>query len=180
MPPMDPSLELRLPELSYGSIWLVSAGTGDPRDLSPLALHAVATADAVIHDPGLSPKFLQLVEPSRYSEAVPPRLAIERSIKLAQDGWRVVQVVAGNALQRAFASVVHCAERNIPLRVVPSVGEDREAPLGIFLARKSVSLGRSDPASALVLLVAAAQTEAASEPEQHQPPLGFSMSGLAG
>jgi len=40
------SLELELPEFPYGSVWLVGAGDGDPRHLSPLAVHALGTADA--------------------------------------------------------------------------------------------------------------------------------------
>jgi hypothetical protein len=42
----DSSLELELPEW----VWLVGAGDDDPRHLSPLAEHALGTADAVIHD----------------------------------------------------------------------------------------------------------------------------------
>ena len=51
MSTIDPSLEMGLPELAYGSVWLVSAGDRDPRHLSPLAVHSLGTADAVIHDP---------------------------------------------------------------------------------------------------------------------------------
>ena len=44
------SPELELPEFTYGSVWLVGAGDGHPRHLCPLAVHALGTADAVIHD----------------------------------------------------------------------------------------------------------------------------------
>lgn len=178
MPPRDPSLEFVLPELSYGSIWLVGAGNGNRSNLSPLALHALSTADVVIYDPGISRKLLDLVKPAHYREAAVPERAIDRAIKLAQDGWRVVHLVEGNTTARAIASVRRCAERNIPFRIVPSAGEpiDSEAPLGFLLIARFVSLGRGDPLSSLVLFVASPQAKAADR----QPPLGFSMSGLAG
>ena len=43
------SLELELPEFPYGSVWVVGAGDGDPHHLSPLAVYALRSADAVIH-----------------------------------------------------------------------------------------------------------------------------------
>jgi hypothetical protein len=54
------SLELELPEFPYGSIWLVGAGDGDACHLSPLAVHALGTADAVIHDLPVPRKLLDL------------------------------------------------------------------------------------------------------------------------
>jgi uroporphyrin-III C-methyltransferase len=182
MPQRDSSPEFVLPDLSYGSIWLVGAGNGDPDNLSPLALHALGTADAVVHDPGVSSKLLDLVKPPHYGEAAAPVHAVERAIKLAQDGWRVVYFIDGNATERAVESVLRSAARDIPLRIVPSVGEpiDSKAPLGFLLLRKSVSLGRSDPRSSLVLVVTAPQAEATPATKQREPPLGFSMSGLAG
>jgi hypothetical protein len=38
------SLELELPEFPYGWVWLVAAGDGDPRHLSPLTVHALGKA----------------------------------------------------------------------------------------------------------------------------------------
>ena len=93
-----PSVETALPELAYGSVWLVSAVAGDTRDVSPMGIHALTTADAVIHDPGIPDEMLNLVKLPRYCEAAAPGRAIERSIMLARDGWRVVQLVAGNAM----------------------------------------------------------------------------------
>ena len=87
------SLTLELRELPYGSVWLVGDGDGNPSHLSPLAMHALSTADAVIHDLGVSQKFLDLVKSSHYRETGAPRRAIGRAIQLAQDGWRVVHLV---------------------------------------------------------------------------------------
>ena len=176
------SLELELPEFPYGSVWLVGAGDGDPGHLSPLTVHALGTADAVIHDLAVPRELLDLVKPSHYREAGSPYWAIGRAIQLAQDGWRVVHLVEGNAMRRATECAIRCAEHEIPFRIVPGAGEaiGGEAPLGLFLVRKSASLGRADPHSSLVLVVATPQAEAESKAKQKLPPLGFSMSGLAG
>jgi hypothetical protein len=181
MLPKDASLELGLPELLYGSVWLIGAGD-DQRHRSPLAAHALSTADAVIHDPGLSEKILDPVKPHRYTEAAASRRAIERAIKLAQDGWRVVHLIEGNTMERAVESAIRYAKRNIPFCTVPNADEpiEDEAPLGLLLVRKPVWYGHADSRSLLVLLVATSRAEAAPGIEQRQPPLGFSMSGLAG
>jgi siroheme synthase len=178
----DRSLESGLPELPYGSVWLVAAEDGDQRHLSPLAVHALSTADAVIHDPGISKALLGLVKPPRYSEAAAPRQAIERTIKLAEDGWRVVHLVEGSTVERAVDSAIRCAERNVLFRVVPNASEPigGDAPLGVVLVHKTLLVGGVDSRPTLVLLIATPQSEAAARAERRQPPLGFSMSGLAG
>lgn len=171
-----------LPELPYGSVWLVGAGGGDPRHLSPLAVHALGTADAVIHDPVVSQELLDLVKPPHYRETATPRRAIERAMKLAQDGWRVVYFVEGNTMERVIECGISFAEQDIPFCIVPDAGEliGGEALLGILLVRKAVSLWRAHAGSSLVLLAGTRETEAALLLEQRLPPLGFSMSGLAG
>ena len=175
------SPELELPEFPYGSVWLVGAGDGDPH-LSPLAVHALGTADAVIHDLAVLRELLDLVKPSNYREAGSPYRAIERAIHLAQDGWRVVRLIEGSTMERAIELAARCAEQEIPFRIVPAAGEAvaRGAPLGLLLVRKSASLGHADPRSSLVLLVATPQSEAAPSAKRRLPPLRFSMSGLAG
>lgn len=178
----DQSLELRLPELLYGSVWLVGAAGGDPRHLSPLAVHALRSADAVIHDPGISKTVLDLVRPPHYREAAVLLQATERAIKLAENGWRVAQLVNGEVMQRAVESAIRCAERNIPFRIVPNAGDPvaNEAPLGLVLVRKALSVGGADPRPTFVLLIATPKSDAAAENVRRQRPLGFSMSGPAG
>jgi hypothetical protein len=95
--------KLELPEFPYGSVWLVGAGDGDPRHLSPLAVHALGTADAVIHDLAVPRELLDLVKPSHYREAGSPYWAIGRAIHVAQDGWRVVHLVAGSTIEPSNA-----------------------------------------------------------------------------
>ena len=176
-----PSLAFASLEIAYGSVWLVSAGDGKPEHLSPLALSALRAADAVIHDPGIANEMLDLVKPPRYLEAAAPHHAIERSVKLAQDGWRVVHLVEGNAMDRAGKCAIRFAEHDIPFRVAPNDGERGvgEAPVGLLLVCKPVPVGPAE-ASTLVMLVAAAQSQTPTDHERCQPPLSFSMSGLAG
>jgi hypothetical protein len=176
----NPSLEIALPELAYGSIWLVSAGgDGDPHHLSPLAAYALGTADAVLHDPGISPRVLDLVTPPRYREAAAPEQAIERSIKLARDGWRVVHLVNGSTTTSKYST--RLAEHGIPLRIASSTGGPvgGEAPIGLLLVRQPVPVGGRE-AGTMVTLFAAEQSQPATDPQRRQPPLSFSMSGLAG
>jgi len=93
MSPKVPSPQIVMPEFSYGTVWLVGAGDGDPHRLPAPALQALATADAVIHDPAIPQLILDLVQSPRYREAAAPGQGTERSIKLAEDGWRVVRLV---------------------------------------------------------------------------------------
>jgi uroporphyrin-III C-methyltransferase len=178
----DLPLESRLPELPYGSVWLIGGGGSDRRYLSPLAVHALSTADAIIHDPGIVQEILDLVKPPRYREVASAGRAIERVIKLAEDGWRVVQLVKGDAMQRAVESATRCAERNVPFRIVPNAGAPLgcEAPLGLLMVRQPMSVEGADPQPTLVLLVAAPHSDIAAGMAPRQRPLDFSMSGLAG
>jgi uroporphyrin-III C-methyltransferase len=179
---INQSLELGPPELSFGSVWLVGAADGDPRHLSPLAVHALCTADAVIHDPGIDQEILDLVQPPRYREVASPEQAIKRVIKLVEDGWRVVHLVNGSRMDRAIEDAMRCAERGIPFRIVPSAGDGvgNEAPLGLLLVRKTLSVGGTDSRPTFVVLIATPQSDPAAGVVQRQRPLDFSMSGLAG
>jgi hypothetical protein len=136
-------------------------------------------AAAVIQDPTVSPDLLGLVKPSHYREPGPRHQAIKRAIHLARDGWRVERLVEGDAIERAIECAAPCAEHALLFRFVPSAGEaiGREA---LFLVRKSVLLGHAAPRSSLALVVATPKAEAASNAKPSLPPLGFSMSDLAG
>ena len=177
---IDQSLESRLPELAYGSVWLVGTADRDPSHLSPLAVHALSTADAVIHDPGIAQEILDLVK--QYREVGSAGRAIERAITLAEDGWRVVQLAESDTMERAVACATRCAERNVPFRVVPNAGEPLggDALLGLVLVHKPMSVGGADPQPTLVLLIATPRSDAAAGITSRRRPLDFSMSGLAG
>jgi len=163
-------------------VWLVGGGDTNLHHLSSLALHALGTADAMIHDPGIAQEILDLVQPPRYREVASPEQAIKRVIKLAEDCWRVVQFVTGGAMERAAESAIRCAEREIPFCIVPGAGEPigSEAPLGLLLVRKTLSFRSAEPGPTLVLLVATSQSDSAVGIARRRHPLDFSMPGLAG
>jgi hypothetical protein len=171
-------------------------GAGDEGQLSLLALHALGTADAVIHDPGISLQILDLVQPARYREAARPAVANERALSLARDGWRVVRLVKGNLPQRhdAIECAAQCADQGIPFHIIPTTGEPfiAEAPTALLtfckplLARRIDSqLSEAEPGMVVISIVGQRSGEplgdslAMSAPRR-QAPLGFSMSGLAG
>ena len=145
-------------------------------------MHALSTADAVIHDPGISQGILNFVKAPRYREVASPEQAIKRVIKLVEDGWRVVLLVKGSAMERAVEGAMRCAERNIPFRVVPHVGDpvSNDAPLGLLLVRKTLSVGGADSHPTFVVLIATPQSDSAAGNASRRRPLDFSMSGLAG
>ena len=176
-----PSLDTALPEFAYGSVWVIGAGDGDPRRFSSPSVSALSTADAVIHDPGIPETVLELVKPSHYREAAEPGRAIERSIKLAQDGWRVVQLVAGNTMERAIECAIRFAQHNIPFRIAPTAGQHLTgaAPIGLVLVRRPLTIGEHDTGPMMVL-VTNPHSETTGNGEPRQAPLSFSMSGLAG
>ena len=177
----DLPFERELPELAYGSVWLVSAGDGDPAHLSPLAIRALGTADAVIHDPAVPPRILDFVKPPRYREAASPSAAIKRSTKLALDGWRVAYLVEGDAMVRAVECATNFAEHNIPFRIAPTSEEPLtgKMPIGLLLVRKAEQVG-SAKTGTLVVLISPPLSETTSNGERRQAPLSFSMSSLAG
>ena len=49
-----------MPDFPAGEVWLAGAGPGDPRLLTLLALHAVRTADEIVHDALIDPRVLAL------------------------------------------------------------------------------------------------------------------------
>ena len=49
-----------MPDFPAGEVWLAGAGPGDPRLLTLLALHALATADDIVHDALVDPRVLGL------------------------------------------------------------------------------------------------------------------------
>ena len=175
----DPSLQIVTPELGYGTVWLVGAGDGDPHLLPPLARHALATADAVIHDPAIPQSILDLVQPPRYREATTSGQGTERSIKLAEDGWRVVRLVRGDPTERAIEDAALFSEHRIPFYVASNAAKPGEAQIGLLLVQRLASSGRPET-GALVLLVAPSTLAGRTDIERRQPPLSFSMDGLAG
>src|SRR5438477_7144581 len=49
-----------MPDFPPGEVWLAGAGPGDPRLMTLLALHAVRTADDIVHDALIDRRVLAL------------------------------------------------------------------------------------------------------------------------
>ena len=94
------AFRLRVPDFAPGSVWLVGAGPGDPGLLSLYALHALNTADVVLHDALVAPDILALAATPRL-HSVGKRAGGTRThqlrinqtlIALARGGKRVVRL----------------------------------------------------------------------------------------
>ena len=172
-------LEATLPDFAYGSVWLIGAGTGERGHLSHLAVYGLDAADAVIHEPAIAQEILDLVKPPRYREAASPDRSIERSVKLAQDGWRVVLLVEGDAAPRWLQYAARLAKSDIPFGIVPSADEAviGEAPAGLLLIRRPRVVGKDETGTTIVLIAAPRSGAAAA---RRGPPASFSMVGIAG
>ena len=140
MLPTGLSAASELPEFSYGSVWLMGAGDGDLCHLSQFAVHTLSTADAVIHDPGIPQQMLDCVTPPVYCEAAEAEQAVERAVKLTQDGWQVLYLVKGSAAERAGECAVRLAGHGILLRILSNIGGPigGETPIKLLLVWQPV------------------------------------------
>ncbi|MDR3538953.1 MAG: uroporphyrinogen-III C-methyltransferase [Acetobacteraceae bacterium] len=119
------------PTFDPGSVWLVGAGPGDPGLLTLHALHALTTADVVLHDALVAPEILSLVETphlvsvgKRAGGTRTPQLRInQRLVALARAGNRVVRLKGGDPLifGRGGEEAVALAAAGIPFRIVPGI-----------------------------------------------------------
>src|SRR4051812_30090426 len=121
-----------MPDFPSGEVWLAGAGPGDPRLLTLLALHAVSTADDIVHDAlvdarvlGLKRADAQLIaagkrggRPSPHQQEINGML-VER----ARAGRRVLRLKGGDpfVFGRGWDEVVALAEAGIHYRIIPGV-----------------------------------------------------------
>lgn len=121
-----------MPDFPAGEVWLAGAGPGDPRLLTLLALHALATADDIVHDALVDPRALDL----RRSDAVlipagkrggrpsPHQRDInEILIERARAGRRVLRLKGGDpfVFGRGWDEASALAAAGIRFRVIPGV-----------------------------------------------------------
>src|SRR5215472_615824 len=107
-PPLPPTLAplpFAMPDFAPGTVWLVGAGPGDPGLLSLLALHALRTADVIVHDALVDSRILELALAGAVKEFAgkrggkpsPSQRDISaRLVELAQAGKRVLRLKGGD------------------------------------------------------------------------------------
>jgi uroporphyrin-III C-methyltransferase len=142
---------LHAPEFLPGSVWLVGAGPGDPGLLSLYALHALNTADVVLHDALVLPDILALAATPRLHSvgkraggARTHQLRInQKLIALAREGQRVVRLKGGDPLifGRGGEEALALAAAGVPFRIVPgiSAGIGGTASAGIPLTHRTLA-----------------------------------------
>ncbi len=127
-----PSSFPAFPEFSPGEVWLVGAGPGDPRFLTLMAVHALRTADAVVHDELVDRRVLELASDSAEFHSAGKRggkpSAHQRDIndlisQLAKDGQKVVRLKGGDpfVFGRGGEEALSLARAGIAFRIVPGL-----------------------------------------------------------
>lgn len=142
---------LRVPDFSPGSVWLAGAGPGDPGLLSLYALHALNTADIVLHDALVPPDILALAATVRLHNVGKRagggrthQLRInEKLIAAARQGLRVLRLKGGDPLVfgRGGEEALALAAAAVPFRIVPgiSAGIGGTAAAGIPLTHRMLA-----------------------------------------
>lgn len=142
---------LHVPDFAPGSVWLVGAGPGDPGLLSLYALHALNTADVVLHDALVAPDILALAATpnlrsvgKRAGGTRTHQLRInQKLIALAREGHRVVRLKGGDPLifGRGGEEALALAAAGVPFRIVPgiSAGVGGTASAGIPLTHRTLA-----------------------------------------
>jgi uroporphyrin-III C-methyltransferase len=121
-----------MPDFPPGEVWLAGAGPGDPRLLTLLALHAVSTADDIVHDALIDPKVLALKRDE--AELIPAgkrggRPSLHQNdinrilIDSARARRRVLRLKGGDpfVFGRGWDEVLALAEAGIRYRLIPGV-----------------------------------------------------------
>ncbi|MEG6508909.1 uroporphyrinogen-III C-methyltransferase [Methyloligella sp. 2.7D] len=120
------------PDFAAGEVWLVGAGPGDPRLLTLMALHALKTADTIVHDALIDSRLLSLAAPDaqilpagkRGGRPSPQQAEItEKLIALAQEGRKVLRLKGGDpfVFGRGGEEASALANAGIPFRIVPGL-----------------------------------------------------------
>ena len=121
-----------LPDFPAGEVWLAGAGPGDPRLLTVLALHAVSSADTIVHDALVDPRVLGLAGEGterifagkRGGRPSPPQAVINAIlVDRARAGRRVLRLKGGDpfVFGRGWDEATALAKAGIRFRVIPGV-----------------------------------------------------------
>jgi uroporphyrin-III C-methyltransferase len=121
-----------LPDFPPGEVWLAGAGPGDPRLLTLLALHAVSTADDIVHDALVDARVLRMARAGaelipagkRGGRPSPQQNAInELLVERARSGRRVLRLKGGDpfVFGRGWDEASALAQAGIRFRVIPGI-----------------------------------------------------------
>jgi uroporphyrin-III C-methyltransferase len=125
-------LPFDLPDFAPGSVWLAGAGPGDPGLLTLLALHAIRSADHVVHDALVDPRILALIPATATAESMGKRGGeasarqadiTARLIELAHAGKKVLRLKGGDpfVFGRGPEEALALAAAGVPFRIVPGI-----------------------------------------------------------
>ncbi len=120
------------PEFRPGEVWLVGAGPGDPGLLTLRAVHALATADVIVHDALIDAGVLAMARPDAVLEPMgkrggrpSPRQAeiTARLLDLARQGLKVLRLKGGDpyVFGRGGEEAVALLAAGVPVRIVPGI-----------------------------------------------------------
>lgn len=134
-----PDIFSDLPEIKPGEVWLVGAGPGDPRLLTVLAIHALRSADTIVHDALVDARVLKLAAPGteihfagkRGGKPSPHQRDInELIIAEAKRGRRVVRLKGGDpfVFGRGGEEAKALVREGIAFRVVPGLTSGLSGP----------------------------------------------------
>ncbi len=121
---------LNLPPFEKGWVWLAGAGPGDPGLITVLGLHAIQSADAILHDALINEELLKLARGEliyagkRAGVKSCKQSDISRTlVSLARKGKRVLRLKGGDpfVFGRGGEEAMTLARGGIPFRIVPGV-----------------------------------------------------------
>lgn len=121
-----------MPDFPAGEVWLAGAGPGDPRLLTLLALHALATADDIVHDAlidsrvlGLKRADAELIPAGKRGGRPSPRQREinEILIERAKAGRRVLRLKGGDpfVFGRGWDEASALTAAGIRFRIIPGI-----------------------------------------------------------
>lgn len=127
------------PAMAPGEVWLVGAGPGDPRLLTVMAIHALRSADTIVHDALVDRRTLRLAQTDaeihfagkRGGRPSPHQRDInELVIAKAKEGRRVLRLKGGDpfVFGRGGEEAAALVAAGVPYRIVPGITAGLAAP----------------------------------------------------
>ncbi|WP_295557703.1 uroporphyrinogen-III C-methyltransferase [uncultured Hyphomicrobium sp.] len=127
-----PDIFPAFPDMRPGEVWLVGAGPGDPRLLTVMAIHALRSADTIVHDALVDARILRLARDGaeihfagkRGGRPSPQQRDINELIVVeAKRGRRVLRLKGGDpfVFGRGGEEAHALIGAGIPYRIVPGL-----------------------------------------------------------